>query len=348
MTRLPVLADSAVQTSPDDVACGTGVQDGRGRTVRYLRMSVTDRCDMACVYCMPQGYQGSPRSELLTFEEMVRVVSAFHAVGVRTVRFTGGEPLLRKDVVDLVAAVHAAVPGADLALTTNGSLLARHAHALRQAGLSRINISVDAVEAPRFAAITRGGDWAAVQAGIQAARDAGFTELKLNTVMLRRANLDHLPDIVRWAHARGLTPRFIELMPLGEGAGLMEEHVGWREAATGVLADVLEGGEPQRRLDRGPAFYLPARGGGRVGFITAVSNAFCDVCDRVRLTAKGDIRACLASPEGLSLRDVMRAGATDAQLVGLLRDALAGKTQHLFSDDGFGLAPRVVMTGVGG
>jgi cyclic pyranopterin phosphate synthase len=342
MSGLSILTDA-----PDDVACGTGVKDGRGRTVRYLRMSVTDRCDMACVYCMPVGYEGSPKAELLSFEEMVRVVGAFHAVGVRTVRLTGGEPLLRKNLVELCQTLTTALPGLDLALTTNGSQLRRHAKALFDAGVRRINVSVDSVRAEDFARMTRGGDLAGVQDGVAAAQDAGFKDIKTNTVVLRTHNLPQLVEIAGWALEHRLTPRFIELMPLGEGAALMAQHVPWAEMQA-QLAPLLTAGEPHRPADRGPAFYLPAQGGGRVGFITAVSNQFCDVCDRVRLTAKGEIRACLASPDGVSLRDVLRAGATDEHLVVMLRDALAGKTNHLFSQADHGNAPKVIMTGIGG
>ncbi|MBI5494341.1 MAG: GTP 3',8-cyclase MoaA [Deltaproteobacteria bacterium] len=342
MTSLHVLTQA-----PDEVACGTGVTDGRGRAVRYLRMSVTDRCDMACVYCMPVGYQGSPRAELLSFEEMVRVAVAFRAVGVRTVRLTGGEPLVRRDLVSLVAAMSRAAPGMDLALTTNAGLLERFAGPLREAGLTRINVSVDSVRDDDFRRITRGGEWRAVRAGILAARTAGFTELKTNTVVLRHENLSQVREIAQWALAHALVPRFIELMPLGEGAALMANHVPWAEVRD-ALGDLLGEAPPDHPADRGPAFYLPARGGGRVGFITAVSNQFCDVCDRIRMTAKGELRACLASPDGLSLRDVMRAGATDDELVAVLRDVLAGKTAHRFTESGFGQAPGVVMTGIGG
>lgn len=302
---------------------------------------------MACVYCMPVGYQGSPRDQILTFEEMVRVGAAFHAVGVHTIRLTGGEPLLRKNMVALCQALTDRMPGLDLALTTNASLLVRHAVALRNAGLARINISVDSVRPEVFEALTRGGRLADVLAGVDAALSAGFTELKTNTVVMRSRNLDQVQEVARWALGLGLTPRFIELMPLGEGASQMADHVGWEEIRD-ALGPLVLAGNAHRPEHRGPAFYLPAAGGGRVGFITAVSNAFCDVCDRVRLTAKGEIRACLASPDGMSLRDVLRSGATDAQLVEALRAALAGKTQHAFSEDGHGQAPQVTMTGIGG
>jgi cyclic pyranopterin phosphate synthase len=284
---------------------------------------------------------------LLTFEEMVRVVRAFHAVGVRTVRLTGGEPLLRKNLVELVAAIAGALPGLDLALTTNGGLLRRFAAPLKAAGVGRINISVDSVIPERFSTITRGGNLNDVTAGITAAQAAGFAELKTNTVVLRNHNLGELANIADWALQQGLTPRFIELMPLGEGARVMQEHVPWNEMRT-ALGPVLSDGPQVRPENRGPAFYLPARSGGRVGFITAVSNAFCDVCDRVRLTAKGEIRACLASPGGVSLRDVLRAGASNEDMVRMLQTALAGKTEHAFAMPGHGEAPKVVMTGMGG
>jgi len=334
--------------SPDDVACGTGVTDGRGRTVRYLRMSVTDRCDMACVYCMPTDYNASPRNELLSFEEMVRVVRAFHAVGVTTVRLTGGEPLLRKSLVALCELLQRELPSLDLALTTNGNLLRRYSADLFRAGVKRINVSVDSVRPETFTRMTRGADLGVVLDGIKAAQDAGFTELKTNTVVLRRQNLEEVSDIVEWALCNALTPRFIELMPLGEGASIMDEHVPWQEIRT-ALGPLLRDAPPSRPSDRGPAFYLPSsQAGGRVGFITAVSNAFCDECDRVRLTAKGEIRACLASPDGVSLRDMLRSGASDERLVDSLRLALAGKTEHAFSSATHGDAPKVIMTGIGG
>ncbi|MBI5496150.1 MAG: GTP 3',8-cyclase MoaA [Deltaproteobacteria bacterium] len=318
-----------------------------GRSVRYLRLGVTDRCDMACVYCMPEGYRGTPRREQLSVDEVVRIVRVFYAVGVRTVRLTGGEPLVRRDVVHLVSAIATAVPGLDLALTTNGALLARLARPLRDAGLQRLNISVDSVHADCFHQLTRTGDWAAVRAGIDAARDAGFTEIKTNTVVLRDHNLDQVPEIARWAHDRGLTPRFIELMPLGEGASLMNQHVPWTEIRA-RLGALLQDGPTESPRQRGPAFYLPVRAGqGRVGFITAVSNHFCNTCDRVRVSARGELRACLANPHGVSLRDAVRQGATDAQLLHLLRGVLAGKDRHAFTT-GPRAAAAVVMTGIGG
>jgi cyclic pyranopterin phosphate synthase len=315
--------------------------------VRYLRLSVTDRCDMACVYCMPRGYRGSPRQDVLTFEELVRVVRVFHAVGVHTVRLTGGEPLVRRSVVDLCRAISTQVPGVDLALTTNGALLVRLAEPLARAGVRRVNVSVDSLDPAAFSTITRGGRLEPVLRGIDAALDAGITEVKTNTVVLRHHNLREVPTIASWALSRGFTPRFIELMPLGEGAALMDQHVPWTEVRD-ALAPVLDVAAPEKRAQRGPASYLPARGGGEVGFITALTTSFCDVCDRVRVTSQGEIRACLASPDGVSLRDLLRGGASDDHVVATLRAALAGKDAHAFHAEGHGRARDVVMTRVGG
>ena len=239
-------------------------------------------------------------------------------------------------------------PDLDLALTTNGSQLERLAAPLRAAGVKRINISVDSLDAARFNALTRGGDLAGVLRGVDAAQRAGFEEIKTNTVVLRDQNLSEVDAIAQWALERGLSPRFIELMPLGEGGALMDQHVPWQEVA-GLLGTVLSEEAPQRQARRGPAQYVGTRDGrGKVGFITAVSNSFCDTCDRVRLTAKGEIRACLASPDGLSMRDLLRQGASDSELTLLLRAAVTGKTEHAFTSSTHGQAGAVVMTNMGG
>jgi cyclic pyranopterin phosphate synthase len=307
--------------------------DGQQRSVRYLRVSVTDRCNFRCLYCMPEdGLAFVPRSDVLSFEEITRLVRNFAALGVNRVRLTGGEPLLRLDLPHLVAQL-AAIPGVqDLSLSTNGFLLPEHAHALRAAGLTRVNISLDTLDAARFAAITRTGSLARVLGGLHAAKAAGLAPIKLNAVVLRDRNDDELPALVRFAARHGHVLRFIEHMPIGvdgfwsdasfvpiaEMKSRLAEAYDFDDATTPTV-----GGGPARYLRLTPrdASHAPVD----VGFITAVSDHFCDTCNRVRLTATGTLQACLAFPGTLSLRDAMRAGASDDALTTLIADALAGK-----------------------
>ncbi|MCB9623504.1 MAG: radical SAM protein [Sandaracinus sp.] len=213
---------------PDDFARDglPTLVDGNGRAYRYLRLSVTDRCDLACVYCMPPGgeVEHAVRRELLSFEEAARLVRVFAAMGIRRVRFTGGEPLVRKDVVQLVELVRRSTEVERLALTTNATRLAELAAPLREAGLDGVNVSLDSLDAERFARLTRGGDLHAVLAGVHAALDAGLA-VKLNVVLVRGENDDEAERLVRWSWERGIVPRFIELMPLGEGAKLADRRV---------------------------------------------------------------------------------------------------------------------------
>ena len=313
------------------------LKDGRGRVYRYLRLSVTDRCDLACLYCMPPGGEEDHglRRELLTFEEAARLVTVFAAGGVRRVRFTGGEPLVRKDVVRLVERVKGRCPSLRLAMTTNATRLAELAVPLRDAGLESVNVSLDTIRPDRFARLTRGGDVGRVLAGIHAALAAGL-EVKLNAVPLDEGPESHedLRALVDWAWALGITPRFIELMPLGEGAALAHLRMG-ADAVRSVLGDRLSAGDPEAPGGPlGPARYVSSRvGNQQVGFITAVSEDFCASCNRVRVTARGDVRACLADRRALSLRDVMREGGSDADLAWTLQQALGGKSAgHGFLD----------------
>lgn len=322
--------------------------DGAGRTYRYLRLSVTDRCDLACIYCMPPSgeQEHALRNELLTFEELARVVQLLARMGIRRVRFTGGEPLVRKDFVGLVELIARTTHVRELALTTNAMRLAALAQPLHRAGLRAVNVSLDSLDPERFARLTRGGDLAQVIAGIDAALELGWN-VKINIVALRGETDDEAPRIVDWAWARGITPRFIELMPLGEGA-LLDPSM--RVTAAEIqhrLGDRI-GASVDAERDRGPATYLgnPAR---RVGFITPLSHEFCDTCNRVRITAQGDIRACLASRRALSLRDCMRAGGDDAELAWLLWTAVRGKAPgHAFLDPRETEHTQVGMSLIGG
>ena len=354
-SRLPIAScDVGADSDPVPLAARGALptpgwlSDAQGRGLRYLRLSVTDRCDLRCTYCMPaEGEPASPREEVLSIEEAIRVVRVFHRLGVRTVRLTGGEPLVRRGLDTLIRAIRHEIGIDDIALTTNGTALGALAARLADAGLARINVSLDSLRPATFAAITRGGELARVLEGIDAARAAGL-RVKTNTVVIRGENDDEAEALVRWAWTKDLVPRFIELMPLGAAAALGAARVVPSAELRARLAHLIdEASEP--RTDRGPAVYASARDGSgrRVGFIGAVSENFCARCNRVRVTAKGDIRACLASPRGLSLRDLMRAGASDDALEDTIREALFGKgLGHEFA--GGDQHRHVAMSRVGG
>lgn len=340
-----------VPPRPEDFTPGPLV-DASGRRYTYLRLSVTDRCDLACVYCMPPGGEldHALRRDLLSFEEAARVVAVFARGGISRVRFTGGEPLVRKDVVRLIALVHEQTGIDDLVLTTNATRLSELAGDLRRAGLSGVNVSIDTLDATRFRDVTRGGELGPVLAGIRAAIDAGF-EVKLNTVAMRGVNDDEIERIVDFAWDLGITPRFIELMPIGEGAHLPGEMFVSADEIVRRLEHKLALGARAPVEGRGPARYHAARDDAArgVGFITAVSDDFCGSCNRVRVTAQGDIRACLASRRAVSLRDIVRSGGTDDDLAWATRWALSGKdVGHHFLDQAVDEHSRVGMSLIGG
>jgi cyclic pyranopterin phosphate synthase len=341
-----------VPPAPAGFDASLPLTDARGRAYSYLRVSLTDRCNLACVYCMPPNGEDEHalRPELLSFEEIVRAVAVFAAGGVRRVRFTGGEPLVRRDVVRLVEMVRQSTPVDDLVMTTNGVRLAELAQPLKAAGLDGVNVSIDSLDRQRFFEITRGGELLPVLAGIRQALDSGL-EVKLNVVALGGVNEDELGDIVDFAWSLGVTPRFIELMPIGEGSSLPNERFIGTARVVELLGDRVEGAYADRDAHRGPARYLRAKDGSgrKVGFITAVTDEFCATCNRVRLTAKGDLRACLAHRRAVSLRDRMRAGASDAELSWAIRWALATKHEgHEFGDAGASEHEHVGMSLIGG
>ena len=342
-------------------ASPTLLSDASGRRIRYLRMSVTDRCDMRCAYCMPEeGVHFSARDDLLSYEEIERLVTVLTRLGVDSVRISGGEPLLRKDVVRLVERV-AAVPGVeDVAMTTNARLLHRHSEALKRAGLSRLNISLDSLEPAVFAAMARGWYLPEVLRGIEAARSAGFSPLKLNCVVAREINQDDPPRLIEFCRERDITPRFIELMPMG-GLEWFGEHrvVSSAEVREGLRAagyrlELLEPGEATE-AGPGPARYWRIRPGGdlaaswsTVGFISPLSEGFCDSCNRMRISCTGRVRACLGWDDGVSLRDLMRAGCSDEALEAAIRGSLAAKRAgHEFTATGEGKTGWT-MSSVGG
>jgi cyclic pyranopterin phosphate synthase len=301
--------------------------DGFGRTVTYLRLSVTDRCDLRCVYCMAEHMVFLPKAEVLTLEELDRIASAFVGLGVRKLRITGGEPLVRKGVMGLFEAQsrHLASGALDeLTLTTNGTQLAQFAGPLAQAGVKRINVSLDTLKPDLFRQLTRGGDVAKVLAGIDAAQAAGL-RVKLNAVALKDDNAAELPELIAWAHGRGCDVTLIETMPMGEvEADRTDQYLSLKDLRTELesywtLTDLpLSTG--------GPARYVEvAETGGRLGFITPLSHNFCEACNRVRLTCTGTLHTCLGQEDAADLRAVIRAGASDADLVDAIRLAVDAK-----------------------
>jgi cyclic pyranopterin phosphate synthase len=336
--RLPVFGESRrarsmeIPERPRDFVPGRVLADARARTYSYARISVTDRCDMACVYCMPPGGEAEhgERRELLSDDEIVRLVGVLASYGVTRIRLTGGEPLVRRDLPALVARITAI--GSEVVLTTNASLLTRHASALRAAGLAGVNVSIDTLDADRFERITRGGSLAGVLTGIDAALTVGL-RVKTNTVVLGGMNDDELPAIVEWAWARGITPRFIELMPIGEGATLSAERFVPFDRMRASLAAYVDDARGVADHGAGPARYLAGRDG-RIGFITATSDEFCGTCNRVRITSHGELRGCLADRAAVSLRDAMRNGASDDDLAWSIAWSLGVKTDgHAFTTD---------------
>lgn len=323
------------------------LMDAYGRVHTYLRISVTDRCNYRCVYCMPEeGLNWMAREDLLRYEEIARIVAVFARMGIRRVRLTGGEPTVRRDLEALVGAL-GALGLDDLAMTTNGHTLAVLAPRLRAAGLTRVNVSLDTLRPERFATITRGGDLGRVLAGIERCREVGLTPIKLNAVIMRDENDDELDDLVRWAapHAADTVLRFIEYMPFEER---WHQSVPCRE-----LRQRLEQRYtlvPDRAsAGAGPARYWRiAESGLQVGFIAPLSEHFCATCNRLRLMADGHLRTCLAHEDTPSLRDLLRQGADDDALEEAIRLMVYGKPSGHDCQLQGGTLFEGVMTGIGG
>ena len=352
-------AEAAVGIEP-----GTLV-DPQARVIDYLRVSVTDRCNYGCSYCIPHdGVAHADRADVLSFEEIAALVRVFVSLGVRRVRLTGGEPTVRRDLPALVRLLRV-IPGLeDLALSTNGHLLSELAAPLRAAGVDRVNISLDSLDPERFRRITRRGDLPRVIAGIEAARAVGFASIKLNTVAIRGFNDDELDRISGWAWERGLVPRFIEEMPMADGRAYLPgalmpaAEIRRRIAAAwpGTEA-VADDGAPSPVRGAGPARYfrLEPDGGGapaatparRFGVISPMTEHFCTTCNRLRLSTAGALHACLAYDDAVDLRGPLHAGGADA-VAGAIRGALAGKRPgHTFQLIGLG-GPRKAMVQIGG
>jgi GTP 3',8-cyclase len=323
--------------------------DSYGRVHNNLRISVTDRCNIRCVYCMPENATFLPRNQLLSFEEIVRFVRFLVPLGINKIRLTGGEPLVRRDLPVLVELL-AAIPGInDIGLTTNGILLAPLAAALWGAGLRRINVSLDTMDPARFQQLTRRTGFEQVIEGILAAKAAGFDPVKVNAVAMKGCTEDDVVPLARFAREHKLEMRFIEYMPLDAGA--------WERDKVLFAAEILD------RLAREIGPLLPAAdqdprapavdydfvdGGGRVGMIASISRPFCASCNRIRLTSDGKLRNCLFALEETDIRGLLRGGATDAQIVRAVRESVASKWEgHELNTARF-IQPQRLMHSIGG
>ncbi len=312
------------------------LQDPFGRRIDYLRLSVTDRCDLRCVYCMPQGFDDYEAPDhWLSFGEIERVVGLFGSLGVSRVRLTGGEPLVRRGITELTGRL-SQLPGIDdLSLSTNCVSMSRFAHPLKQAGVSRINVSLDSLNPQKFSEITGGGKLSKVMDGLMAAKDAGFHPIKINAVAMKGVNDDELGDMVEFCIEHGFTLRFIETMPVGDtGCRAKDSHYldlevirRQLEQRFELIPSVMPGG--------GPARYFKVKGSDlHFGFITPISQHFCETCNRVRLSTDGTLYMCLGQEEKFELRPLLRGGASDQELIDAIHQALALKPErHEFNED---------------
>jgi GTP 3',8-cyclase len=319
--------------------------DPFGRRISYLRVSVTDRCDFRCVYCMAEDMTFLPKAELLTLEELDRLCSAFVRQGVRKLRLTGGEPLVRKNIMSLVRSLSRHLAGGaldELTLTTNGSQLARHAAELAACGVRRVNVSLDTLDPAKFAKITRWGRLEQVEAGLAAARAAGLG-IKINAVALKGVNEDELDDMVRWCGERGFDLTLIEVMPMGEiGAENRLDQYLPLSLVRARLAERWTLEDTDYRTG-GPARYVRVKQtGGRLGFITPLTHNFCESCNRVRLTCTGTLYMCLGQDDAADLRAPLRRSESDELLDAAIAEAIARKPKgHDFVIDRRHTAPAV-------
>lgn len=324
------------------------LRDRYGRTVTYLRVSITDRCNLRCFYCLPRDCGLSRPAEQLSFEELAAVVSAGIDLGINKIRITGGEPLVRPGVVDFVRMLRD-LPGiSDLALSTNGTLLAGHAMALKAAGLMRINISLDSLRPAVFRTISGRNGLDRVRAGIAAARAAGLQPIKLNVVVMRGVNDDELPAILDFAAEQGAQVRFIEYMPLGVGQRWESSYVSRSEILERIRPYLKD--EPPRRQPGDTATYYALQTGGDVGIISPVSCRFCDLCNRLRLTADGKLRPCLTSEGEVDLHHALRSHRSPEALGECFHTAVAGRPEigrYDAAPSQTGRAPRA-MAAIGG
>jgi cyclic pyranopterin phosphate synthase len=324
--------------------------DSWGRPHNNLRISVTDRCNIRCIYCMPEQVEFLPRAQILTFEEIERVVRITLELGIDKVRLTGGEPLVRRDLPALVEKLARISGLRDVGLTTNGILLAPVARALRDAGLKRINVSLDTMDAAKFERLTRRPGFEQVIEGILAAKDAGFEPVKINAVAIRGETEEDVVPLARFGRRHGLELRFIEYMPLDPGHQWERAKVLFAADVMRLLTDGVGPLVPAADQDpRAPALdYEYADGLGRVGFIASVSRPFCMSCNRIRLTADGKLRNCLFALDETDIRALLRGGAADSEIAAAVRDSVASKWEgHEINTARF-IQPERLMHSIGG
>jgi cyclic pyranopterin phosphate synthase len=353
----PAMPQPADRVAPEPVS---PMRDPFGRAITYLRVSVTDRCDLRCSYCMAEEMTFLPKREVLSLEELERLCAAFIRLGTRKIRITGGEPLVRRDVMRLFDRLGArlgtplgAPLGAplgtsawgggldELTLTTNGTQLAKHARGLAQAGVRRVNVSLDTLRPDLFTAITRRGRIETVLEGIQAASDAGLA-VKINAVALRGLNEDEIDDLLAWCGERGHDLCLIETMPMGETDGDRNDHYLPLSMVRARLRRRWTLSETGYRTGGPARYYDVAETGARVGFITPMTHNFCESCNRVRLTCTGTLYMCLGQDDSADFRSVLREGADDAALEAAIREAIARKPKgHDFVIDRRTNAPAV-------
>lgn len=329
-TAVVKYSDRPLQTdsqTPVSSPASSPLVDSFGRAITYLRVSVTDRCDFRCFYCMAEDMTFLPRKELLSLEELDRLCSIFVAKGVRKLRFTGGEPLVRRNILGLLRSLSRHLESGaldELTLTTNGSQLSKMAGDLADCGIRRINVSLDTLNPEKFHQITRWGDFNKVMAGIAAAQDAGI-RVKINAVALKDTNEDEIEEMIRWAHGRDMDMTLIEVMPMGDvGMQRIDQYL-----ALSTVRSRLERKFTLHNLDissGGPARYVSiAETGGKLGFITPMTHNFCESCNRVRLTCKGELFMCLGQNDDADLRTPLRESDDDAVIMAAIEKAIARK-----------------------
>lgn len=326
-------------------------RDTFDRKIEYIRVSVTDRCNLRCLYCMPgEGFTRLlEHSDILTLEEIARTIAVGSGLGIKKVRLTGGEPLVRRNLAALVGYIRD-IPGIEeIAVTTNGALLAGMAAELKAAGLQRVNISLDSLKPDKYAAITRGGDISLVRQGIERALELDLQPVKLNVVAIKGFNDDEIGDFARLAYENPFHVRFIEFMPVGD-------LLFWDAQKFISCRDIRREVEKKFQLEpasavagNGPAVNYDIHGGqGSIGFISPISQHFCAQCNRLRLTADGRLRACLHDRGEVCIRESMRAGASDEDIAGLFRECIAMKPREHHMEDGWGLDNERKMYQIGG
>lgn len=327
------------------------MEDQYSREINYLRISITDRCNLRCVYCMPEnGVELKSCEEILSFEEILELVKAAVPVGIKKIRITGGEPMVRKGLVEFIYSLAAIPEIDDIALTTNGTLLTKKAKELKDAGLTRVNISLDTLKADRFKKITRGGNIRDVWSGINAALTEGLSPVKINMVAMKGFNDDEIPDFVNLVMEQPLHVRFIELMPIGTSDNwALGKHM-----SSGEILEAIEKARgklivTKEVIGNGPANYFQLAGAkGTIGFISALSNHFCGTCNRIRLTSEGFLRRCLHDASEVNLRESLRKGASRDDLTEIIKETIRNKPfKHSMVDEGWKNNTRV-MSQIGG